>query len=510
MLGDAVRGVKLMMLLQLLSRVVTFGLNTLVVRQVAPEVVGAAAQLQLITNLTLFFSREAVRRALARGQGGGGELLAWLPLFPLGAASCAAVGWAWLAGASAAERAVPGFAAAVLLTLLASLVELAGEPAYAVNLRAMRYRARFAIESTAVLALCGTLFVSVAVLRLGLLGWGLGQLAFAVVSAAGNAVAAGGCGGGGEDKGKGKQRWPTGAEARLLLAFQWQAAQQLVLQEGERLLLKLSAAPLAEQGLYAVVANLGSLLVRSLFLPLEDVAGTYFARLLARGAERRGEAAAVLAALLHLLLTAALFVLALGPPLAFFGLDLLYGPRLSHSAAPAMLRAYCALVALLGLNGVAEAFVRAAISPAQQYRLNLLLLLVAAAQMGAALLLLRGMGGEGLVWANCLGTALRLAYALPFISSALPGFSWRAALPAWPVAAVLALARAALSLLAPQLCVPGGERLLGGRLPGPPCWLLAGAGAGCGLLGLACVALFDRQWLAEMRGIWRAKSGKQE
>ena len=60
MLGDAVRGVKLMMLLQLLSRVVTFGLNTLVVRQVAPEVVGAAAQLQLITNLTLFFSREAV------------------------------------------------------------------------------------------------------------------------------------------------------------------------------------------------------------------------------------------------------------------------------------------------------------------------------------------------------------------------------------------------------------------------------------------------------------------
>jgi oligosaccharide translocation protein RFT1 len=501
MLGDAVRGVKLMMLLQLLSRVVTFGLNALVVRQVAPEVVGVAAQLQLITNLTLFFSREAVRRALARGQGVGGELLAWAPLFPLGVASCAAVGWAWLAGASGAERAVPGFAPAVLLTLLASLVELAGEPAFALNLRAMRYRARFVIESAAVLALCGTLFVSVTVLQLGLIGWGLGQLAFAIVSALGNSVAAGGCGGG-----AGRSRWPTGAEARLLLAFQWQAVQQLLLQEGERLLMKLSSAPLAAQGMYAVVANLGSLLVRSIFFPLEDVAGTYFARVLSGGASRKGEAAAVLAALLHLLLTGALFVLSLGPPLAFFGLDLLYGARLSHSAAPAILRAYCGLVALLGLNGVAEAFVRAAVSPAQQYRLNVILLLIAAAQMGASLLLLRAWGGEGLVYANCLGMAMRLAYSLPFIHFNLPGFSWRATLPAWPVVVALVVARVLLSSLSPELCAAEGARMWNGRLPGAPCWLLAGVAAGCGALGLVCVAVFDRQWVAQMQSIWRAKS----
>jgi hypothetical protein len=334
MLGNAVSGVKWLVLLQLLTRVFTFVLNALVLRQVSSEVFGVAAQLQVITNLTLFFSREAVRRAIVRG---GSQRLAWLSLLPLGVMSCAVVGWVWLRNASAAELAVPHFETSVLLTLVATMVELTGEAAYARNLAAMRYRARFAIESAGVVAMCVALFVSVTFFSLGLLSWAIGQLAFAIVSATGNVVVS-------AASEKKKDEEPSKQIGLgLLLAFQWQATQQVLLQEGERILLKLSASSLSNQGLYAVVANLGSLLVRTLFLPLEDVACTYFSRLLLsqQGEKSRKELAAVLRIILHLLSLISLLIVTLGPPLSFFGLDLLYGSRISDSEAPAILRAYC-------------------------------------------------------------------------------------------------------------------------------------------------------------------------
>ena len=95
-----------------------------------------------------------MRRALARSD--GSSLLAWLPL-PLGLVSCFFLGFAWLSWSSSAERALSGWTVAVLGTLAAAMIELAAEPAFSANLRALRYRARFVIESAAVLAMGGTL-----------------------------------------------------------------------------------------------------------------------------------------------------------------------------------------------------------------------------------------------------------------------------------------------------------------------------------------------------------------
>ncbi len=332
MLGNAVSGVKLMVSLQLLSRVFTFVLNALVLRQVSSEVFGAAAQLQAVSNLVLFFSREGVRRACARGA--PSSLARMCLLF--GVFSGALVGALWLKAASRAELAIEHFQAAVLLVLAAAMIELLGETAYTQNVAALRYRARFFIESAAVLAMCATLFVGVTFFSLGLMSWGLGQVAFALVNTVGNVVAAG-------RKPPQTSQQQESVGIWLLVAFQWQATQQVILQEGERLLLKVTSSSLADQGLYAVVTNLGSLLVRSLFLPLEDVAGTYFSRLLLskNNREAEKEAASVLRIVLHLLSLISLLLVALGPPLSFFGLDLLYGSRISDSAAPSILKAYC-------------------------------------------------------------------------------------------------------------------------------------------------------------------------
>lgn len=61
-----VSGFQYLMGLQLATRISTFVLNTAVLRRVEPSVFGAATQLQTITNLTLFASREALRRTVMR------------------------------------------------------------------------------------------------------------------------------------------------------------------------------------------------------------------------------------------------------------------------------------------------------------------------------------------------------------------------------------------------------------------------------------------------------------
>lgn len=144
-----------------------------------------AAQLQVITNLVLFVSRESVRRTVARSTDADTVLLPWLAAFPLGVLSALIVGALWLWGGTAEEWAVPGFREAVLLTLVANFVELLGEPAYVRGAKNLDFRQRFIVESGSVVAMCVALFASVYFGGLGVLGWAVGQLAFAVVSTVG-------------------------------------------------------------------------------------------------------------------------------------------------------------------------------------------------------------------------------------------------------------------------------------------------------------------------------------
>jgi oligosaccharide translocation protein RFT1 len=164
-------------------------------------------------------------------------------------------------------------------------------------------------------------------------------------------------------------------------------------------------------------------------------------------------------------------------------------------------------VSLLGLNGVTEAFVRAAISPTQQYRLNVLLIAFSIVHVLACALLLRSsLASVGLVYANCLGMLLRLAYSVWFIRGFLPEFSWRSVLPPLPVVVVLILARFGLSFVSPLLCSTGMTRSWSASLPAPTCWGLAvGAALICVLVAILEFA-FDRTWIGELRELWKGKT----
>jgi oligosaccharide translocation protein RFT1 len=75
----SVTGFKYMVALQLATRLATFALNTAVVRHVEPAVFGLASQLLTITNITLFLSREALRRTVARSPNASAGDIALLP-----------------------------------------------------------------------------------------------------------------------------------------------------------------------------------------------------------------------------------------------------------------------------------------------------------------------------------------------------------------------------------------------------------------------------------------------
>ncbi len=164
-------------------------------------------------------------------------------------------------------------------------------------------------------------------------------------------------------------------------------------------------------------------------------------------------------------------------------------------------------VSLLGLNGVTEAFVRAAITPAQQYRLNLLMIVFSVIHVVSSTLLLKSsLASVGLVYANCLGMMLRLCYSIWFIRGFFPDFSWRKILPPPLVVGLLLVARLGLSFSSEFLCSTTALRAWHASLPAPSCWLLAiAAGIICCMVAVL-EYLLDRTWLLELRDLWKGKS----
>jgi len=220
-----------------------------------------------------------------------------------------------------------------------------------------------------------------------------------------------------------------------------------------------SEAHLRTQGVYGLIQNLGSLVARLLFQPLEEAAfmefsmgfaGVTRAREGKDAAEkekklelRDGEdddavasspsAAASstsfsslssayttgltqLSVLLHVVLLVGLTLLCFGPGYSFVFLDLLYGARWSaaETGAAQLLSAYCGYILLMALNGVSEAFVSAVISTRELRHYNLWLVLCSALYVAACAALLR-FGALGLIAANCANMALRIGYSAWFI-----------------------------------------------------------------------------------------------
>lgn len=186
--------------------------------------------------------------------------------------------------------------------------------------------------------------------------------------------------------------------------------------------------------MYALSANYGGLIARMLFRPIEDSSRNLFANLCSEsandGAKKQDktdnpglthanhhQAATVLHDILRIYGIVSLIAFAIGPSAAPLLLHLVAGSRWSDTGAGDVLGTYCYYIPLLAINGVSEAFVSATASTGDLRRQSIWMGVCFVGFAGSAYLFLKvlGMGASGLVYANCINSAFRIAFNMSFV-----------------------------------------------------------------------------------------------
>lgn len=291
---------------QLLSKLLAFALNQLLIRFLGARDLGAASQLDLLLSTSLSLSREALRLASQRQSvsknGNINEYttdgravldtvigsfqetvnMGWLAVLigsTLSSVSSVVLYWygVWPRGA-------------LLVTCAAAAIELGIEPCFLLMQRKLEFSQRARAESAAHVARVVAIALFLIIFHtLPFLGFALGHLCYSLTLAVfylkPNIKAA-------SDTGYSlfpAKVWTNQLQQRAVFIGDnaWRTSWELNIQqvikyfltEGDKLAVGLMTT-LEEQGEYALAGNYGSLLARLLFLPVEDALRGYFTQIL--------------------------------------------------------------------------------------------------------------------------------------------------------------------------------------------------------------------------------------
>ncbi|XP_049718358.1 protein RFT1 homolog [Elephas maximus indicus] len=444
-LGQAARLASSGLLTQVLFRLITFVLNAFILRFLSKEIVGIVnVRLTLLYSTTIFLAREAFRKACLSG---GAQRdwsqtsnLLWLTV-PLGVFWSLFLGWVWLQLLEVPDpNVVPHYGTGVVLFGLSAVVELLGEPFWVLAQAHMFVKLKVIAESLSVILKS----VLTACLVLCLPHWGLyifslAQLFYTTVLVLCYVIYFMKLLGSSESTKQqtlpisrmtdllpsitGSGAFVNWKEARLTWSFFKQSFLKQILTEGERYVMTfLNVLNFGDQGVYDIVNNLGSLVARLIFQPIEESFYVFFAKVLERekGAalqkqEDLAVAAIVLESLLKLALLAGLTITVFGFAYSQLALDIYGGAMLSSGSGPVLLRSYCLYVLLLAINGVTECFTFAAMSKKEVDRYNFTMLALSSSFLVFSYLLTCWCGSVGFILANCLNMGIRITKSLCFI-----------------------------------------------------------------------------------------------
>lgn len=472
-LARSAQGATFLILLQVVSRALTFVVNQVLLRYLSPETLGISTQLEIFSISVLYFARDSIRVSLQRqrtsdepqgsddgGGGVGGKTsvkvlenhastrraqevvnLSYIAV-GLGLPLTYIFAKLYIRGASPQVLQTPYIQESLSIYALATALELISEPSFAVAQQQMLYGTRASAETLATfvrcLVTCGTaVWASKTSSRFGALPFALGQLSYAVVinvvywlkisplrHKAGFSIFL-----------KSLPQHPQYFLSRfsipvltLALNLYAQSMFKHLLTTGDSLLIA-ALTSLPSQGAYALASNYGSLLARILFQPLEESSRSLFGRLLPGASATHtpqtranlDHATSYLSSLLHFYALISLVSTALGPTLAPLLLQIVAGSRWTNTSAPAVLAAYCYYIPLLALNGILEAYVSAAATPAQLRQQSAWMFAFSAAFATTGVLLLKvwDLGAQGLVLANAVNMALRIWWSWRFVQTHL-------------------------------------------------------------------------------------------
>jgi oligosaccharide translocation protein RFT1 len=474
-LSASAKGATFLILLQVGSRFLTFGVNQILLRFLSPELLGVSAQLELFSISVLYFARESLRVALQR-QAHGIQAIINLSYLAVIFGIPLIYGLDLILWKKSGKPNVPYFVVALKLYSLATFIELLTEPAFSTVQQKLLYKIRASAESTATLlrclGTCGSAFwASRAGVDVGVLPFAIGQLAYALgllvvyianvypiarkdeFSLLPKKIAS-------------TKEAPTVFNLlstpllRLTGSLTLQSSLKYILTQGDSLLIT-TLASLSDQGAYALASNYGGLIARMLFQPIEESSRNLFAKLCAEPepdanlpseshlqSQSQGQteskeeqqknfaqASTILTRILHLYTLISLFAVTLGPTLAPLLLGIVAGKKWSATSASSVLATYCYYIPFLAINGVTEAFVAAVATSSDLYiqSLNMGLFFAIFAVSAWGFVGQLEWGGSGVVAANTVNMGLRIVWNVWFIKGFLRnkglGWSFREAMP---------------------------------------------------------------------------------
>ncbi|XP_031612951.2 protein RFT1 homolog [Oreochromis aureus] len=508
-------------LLQVMFRVLTFLLNAFTLRFVSKELIGVVnVRLTLLYSTLVFLSREAFRRACLSGQSGKNHSwrtvinLLWMtvPLGVLWAVLLSCV-WLWLLEVPDAHT-VPYYSPAVVLFALSGVQELLAEPLWVLAQAHMFVRLKVVAESLAMIAKCSITVVLVVFSRewglyifsaAHLVYTGILGLCYAVyfIHFLGSKEAA-------------RNSFPLRRVkdllprrqygeplvdrnlARLTWSFFKQSFLKQILTEGERYVMTfLNVLSFGDQGVYDIVNNLGSMVARFIFLPIEESFYIFFAKVLERGRDVKSQkqeevaiVAEVLECLLKLVLVIGLIITVFGYAYSHLALDIYGGSLLSSGSGPSLLQCYSCYVLLLAVNGVTECFVFAVMSQEEVDKYNFIMLALSVSFLFLSYVLTGWAGSVGFILANCLNMGLRILHSLLYIHQYFQLSRWkplRGLLPSPPILLALGVSGVVTAVSEAFFCCDSGFLL---RL------VHIGVGAIC-LLGVLVAVLLTETKLVQ-------------
>ncbi|KAG7402247.1 Oligosaccharide translocation protein rft1 [Phytophthora boehmeriae] len=442
-----------------LQRLLTFAANSFVLRKLHLSVTGAVTVRLELALASIFLLRDGFRLAFLRmpsldssSQAEKKQLqqlvnVAWLSTAISWAVAMLLLGYSAVSGSNETDDVLKEYPTALAMYCGAAMVEALAEPMFVLAHASVLVGWQVAAQSAAFLVRAAVQYVGVVIFDFGLISYGIAELAYATMLLAMFAwffwrrihgFSA--------EKGtfaltRMSQLLPGRVEegddwchkelVALLVPLSVQSGVKYLLAEGDKWVLT-GFASLQNMGVYGLVSNLGSLMPRIVFLPIEEATKTIFSKLAlaqkqtsadtkeAENKERSlTDGKMLLMILLKLMNMIGFLFVCFGTNYAYTLVLLLYGAEKARQGVGAALAVYCVYIPFLGVNGVCEAVVHAIGDDHQLMRLNKLLGVFFVIYALSALVFMQVLnwGTLGLIMANCVNMGCRIIYCLTFLAS---------------------------------------------------------------------------------------------
>jgi len=475
-LKKSTKGATFLILAQLFTKIITFLLNSVLVRFLSPRIFGITAFLEFILGTVLFFSREAIRLSTLRIKDNETDddnntnekaadhisshykrqnlqtmvNFAHIPLWIGIPLSLVLTTWQYT-NINAYFISLPFFQWSILIIWVSMLVELLSEPFYIVNQFLLNYNVRSRFESIAVAMSCLVNFSVIYLFQTHMVT--IGSLEITDMNKEGIAILA-------------FALAKLTHSITLLLCYYWdylrnfkpkklfhirltkittvsasttykkqyyfqndilehfkkvyfQLCFKHLLTEGDKLIIN-SMCTVEEQGIYSLLSNYGSLVTRLLFAPIEESLRLFLARLLTTQNSRNLKLSMdVLVNLTKFYLYLSLLIVIFGPVNSSFLLQFLIGSKWSTTAVLDTIRVYCFYLPFLSMNGIFEAFFQSVATGDQILKHSYFMMTFSGIFLVNCWILIEklDLSINGLIISNIINMILRIIYCIIFIKN---------------------------------------------------------------------------------------------